>query len=80
MDPRISAWCAGSETMSNSNGYLQVDLGGLFIIYSVSTWASNIGYGWVTSYNLNYSVDGLSYISYEYNPLPQNFDNHFHRK
>ena len=75
MDPGNSGWC--SNSLNDPDSYLQVDLDGLFIIYSVSTWSVDdygYGYEWVISYDLQYSVDGVSYSSYVNNPLPGNSD------
>ena len=75
IDPRTVGWCSGD--INNPNSYLQVDLGDLFIIYSVSTWGiQDYGYGdeWIISYDIYYSTDGNIFKSYINNPLPGNTD------
>lgn len=74
-DPRFSAWC--SLAAFNTSSYFQADLGELYIIYSISTWGIDdycCGPEWVESYDLEYSIDGISFISYINNPLPGNVD------
>ena len=57
--PATEAWCAANN--NNPSSYVQVDLGDLHRIDSVSTW----GYSnsWVTSYDLEYSIDGITFVS-----------------
>ena len=75
IDPRTVGWCAAS--LDDPSSYLEVDLGELYIIYSVSTWGiQDYGYGdeWVISYDLLYSTNGNTFISYINNPLQGNTD------
>ncbi|XP_028416861.1 uncharacterized protein LOC114541076 [Dendronephthya gigantea] len=56
-DARISSgssWCA---SVSDSKHYLQVDLGRLYVLYVIATFGDSTGSKWVTSFNLNYTVD-----------------------
>ena len=80
-DPRTVGWC--SNYFNDPTSSLEVDLGELYIIYSVSTWGiQDYGYGdeWVISYNLHYSTDGNNFISYINNPLQGNNDSNNEQK
>ena len=66
------AWCAGN---SNGESWLQVDLGKPYLIQYVVTWGRNSPNNeqWVTSYNLSYSLDGITFINDDIsNPLNGN--------
>ena len=66
----------GWESWFN-NSYLQVDLGALFLIDSISTWGY-VGWRrydtWVKSYNLTFSIDGEIFTPYIHNPLQGNIN------
>ena len=67
------AWC--TELVPNDGSWLQVDLLNVHIIESVSTWGRNsIAQQWVTSYELHYSLDGITFTPYSGNPLTGNSD------
>ncbi|XP_028402403.1 uncharacterized protein LOC114525343 [Dendronephthya gigantea] len=56
-DARISSgssWCA---SVSDGKHYLQVDLGRLYVLYAIATFSDTTGSKWLTSFNLNYTVD-----------------------
>ena len=66
-------WC--SENKTDGISYLQVNLGEVYVIDSVSTWGHRLISLWVTSYNLSYGIDGATFVQYFDNPLPGNLDN-----
>ena len=70
----VDAWC--SRDNIDPLSYLQVDLGDIFQIESVSTWGRQGQYEqYVSSYNLSYSIDGVTFISDDIpNPLIGNAD------
>ncbi|XP_028402625.1 receptor-type tyrosine-protein phosphatase F-like isoform X2 [Dendronephthya gigantea] len=56
-DARISSgssWCA---PVSDDKHYLQVDLGRLYVFYAIATFGDSTGSKWVTSFNLNHTID-----------------------
>ena len=60
-DARISSgssWCA---PVSNDKHYLQVDLGRLYQLYFLITYGDSTSPKWVTTYNLNYTVDSVNW-------------------
>ena len=60
-DARISSgssWCAPA---ADGKHYLQVDLGRLYVIYNFVTFGDTTSPKWVTTYNLNYTVDGINW-------------------
>ena len=57
-----SSWCASTN---DSNPYLQIDLQTLHIICAVSTQGNSHGDQWVETYNLQTSVDGITWTDYE---------------
>jgi hypothetical protein len=62
-DARISSgssWCA---PVADGKHYLQVDLGRLYVIYNFVTFGDSSSAKWVTTYNLNYSVDLMNWKS-----------------
>ena len=62
-DARISSgssWCA---PVSDDKHYLQVDLGRLYIIDHVAIFGDSKSSKWVTTYNLNYTVDLVNWES-----------------
>jgi hypothetical protein len=62
-DARISSgssWCA---PVSDGKHYLQVDLGRLYVIYNFATFGDSTSPKWVTTYNLNYTVDLINWKS-----------------
>ena len=62
-DARISSgssWCA---PVSDDKHYLQVDLGGVYVINNFVTFGDTTSPKWVTTYNLNYTVDGINWKS-----------------
>ena len=70
----LYAWCAAGN--NNPSSYLQVDLGHLYIIESVSTYG-RLGQWkqYVTSYNLQYSDNEFEFISDDIsNPMQGNVD------
>ena len=56
-----SAWC--SQSLSNEQEWLQVDLGDIFDICRVSTRGLN-SWQYVTRFQLSYSTDGFSWSFY----------------
>ena len=60
-------WCA--ENTNDPSTYVQADLGGAFIVYSITTEVYIENGEYVESYNLEYSFDGNTFTSYIYNPL-----------
>ena len=54
----VSSWCA---PVSNEKHYLQVDLGRLYVIYNFVTFGDSTSLKWVTSFNLNYTVDLINW-------------------
>ena len=56
------AWRA--ENNDNPSSYLQANLTSLYNITSVSTWGRQSANQFVTSYDLSYSIDGDTFISY----------------
>ena len=68
----LQAWC--TQLVPNDGSWLQVDLGSVHIIESVSTWGRNSYDQWVTSYELHYSLDGITFTAYSGNPLTGNSD------
>ena len=63
-DARISSgssWCA---PVSDGKNYLQVDLGRLFFIDHVATFGNSTSLKYVTTYNLNYTVDLMNWKSH----------------
>jgi hypothetical protein len=62
-DARISSgsfWCA---PVADGKHYLQVDLGRLYVIYNFVTFGDSSSSKWVTTYNLNYTVDLMNWKS-----------------
>ena len=62
-DARIfsgSSWCA---PVSNGKHYLQVDLGRLYVIDHVAIFGDSTSLKYVTTYNLNYTVDFINWKS-----------------
>ena len=62
-DARISSgssWCA---PVADGKHYLQVNLGRLYVIYNFATFGDTTNPKWVTTYNLNYTVDGINWKS-----------------
>jgi hypothetical protein len=60
-DARISSnrsWCAPA---ADDKHYLQVELGRLYVIYNFVTFGDTSSPKWVTTYNLNYTVDGINW-------------------
>ena len=60
-DARISSgssWCA---PVSADKHYLQVDLERLYVIYNFVTFGDSTSPKWVTTYNLNYTVDLINW-------------------
>ena len=73
-NPAKGYWCA--KNGHNSSSFVQVDLEAVHIIYSVSTKSAvedNADFEfhneWVIDYDLEYSLDGISFTSYIGNPL-----------
>ena len=68
-DARISSgssWCAPA---ADGKHYLQVDLGRLYVIYNFVTFGDTTSPKWVTTYNLNYTVDGINWKSVRNQPV-----------
>ena len=62
-DARISSgssWCA---PVADGKHYLQVDFGRLYVIYYFVTFGETTSPKWVTTYNLNYTVDLINWKS-----------------
>jgi hypothetical protein len=62
-DARISSgssWCA---PVADDKHYLQVDLRRLYVIYNFVTFGDTTSPKWVTTYNLNYTIDGINWKS-----------------
>jgi hypothetical protein len=55
-----SSWCA---PVADGKHYLQVDLGRLYVIYYFVTFGDTTSLKWVTTHNLNYTVDGINWKS-----------------
>jgi hypothetical protein len=55
-----SSWCAPA---ADGKHYLQVNLGRLYVIYNFVTFGDSTSPKWVTTYNLNYTVDGINWKS-----------------
>ena len=53
-----SSWC----TSSNVDNYLDIDLGVVYVINSVTIFGDAISENWVTSYKLNYTRDGKNWM------------------
>ncbi|KAL9980621.1 hypothetical protein ACROYT_G009230 [Oculina patagonica] len=71
-----NGWCAGSP--SDSNDWLQVDLGKTFQVCGVATQGAKGGYGVVTVYRLSFSSDGDTWDNYD-KDLESGFVWVFHR-
>ncbi|XP_035687608.1 EGF-like repeat and discoidin I-like domain-containing protein 3 [Branchiostoma floridae] len=56
------AWCTGTLL---ADEWLQVDLGGVAIVYGVIIQGRHVGSMWVTSYKLQFSWDGSSWTTYK---------------
>ena len=52
-----SSWCAPPD----GSHYLQVDLGRVYVINSVTTFGDSSSANWVTSYKLTYTSDGIKW-------------------
>jgi len=59
---KYGTWSAGSD---DTNQWIQVDLGGLTNITGIATQGRNIGYQWVTKYQLQYGDDGVHFHHYK---------------
>ena len=62
-DARISSgssWCAPA---ADGKHYLQVDFGRLYVIYNFATFGDTTSPKWVTTYNLNNTVDRINWKS-----------------
>jgi len=57
---KLSSFGSWTAERENFDQYLQVDLGGPFAVYGVDVAGDKIGH-YVTSYQLLYSLDGVSY-------------------
>jgi hypothetical protein len=55
-----SSWCAPA---ADGKHYLEVDLGRLYVIYNFVTFGDTTSPKWVTTYNLNYTIDGINWKS-----------------
>ena len=55
-----SSWCAPA---ADGKHYLQVDLGRLYVIYYFVTFGDSTSPKWVTTYNVNYTVDLINWKS-----------------
>ena len=55
-------WSAGAN---NQNQWLQVDLGVETSVKVIGTQGRNAADQWVTSYKLQYSNDGISFVNYK---------------
>ena len=53
-----SSWC----TSSNVDNYLDIDLGVVYVIDSVTIFGDAVSENWVTSYKLNYTRDGKNWM------------------
>ena len=53
-----SSWC----TSSNVDNYLDIDLGVVYVINSVTIFGDAVSKNWVTSYKLSYTRDGKNWI------------------
>ena len=53
-----SSWC----TSSNVDNYLDIDLGVVYVINSVTIFGDAVSENWVTSYKLNYTRDGKNWM------------------
>jgi len=69
-------WCAEHKfaVAGDKNQYLQFDLGKQMTVDAVATQGSHLLENWVTSYNLRYSDDAMSWEYYAQNPLEGNKD------
>ena len=61
-----SSWCASSH---DSNPYLQIDLGSVFIICGVATQGNSKEDHWVKTYQVQYSMDDINRKEYRENGL-----------
>lgn len=59
---KTGAWSARTN---NIYQWLQVDLGKYRVVTGIATQGRNIGYQWVTSYDLEYSEDGVTFVYYK---------------
>jgi hypothetical protein len=55
-----SSWCAPA---ADGKHYLEVDLGRVYVIYNFTTFGDTTSPKWVTTYNLNYTVNGTNWKS-----------------
>jgi len=62
-----SGWCQLYQHITY-NDYLQIDMGRLRHVCAVSTQGKKTG-SWVTSYKLKFSVDGVTYNTYQENNM-----------
>ena len=60
---KTGAWTAGSKNAYYE--WLRVDLGRYRTVTGIATQGRNDAYQWVTSYILQYSEDGVTYVSYK---------------
>lgn len=59
---KTGAWSAGTN---NIYQWLQVDLGKYRVVTGIATQGRNIVNQWVTSYDLEYSEDGVTFVYYK---------------
>ena len=62
-DARISSGSSWCSPAADGKHYLQVDFGRRYVIYNLTTFGDNTNPKWVTTYNLNYTVDGINWKS-----------------
>ena len=62
-DARISSGSSWCVPVSDGKHYLEVDLGRLYVIDHVAIFGDSTSKKWVTTYNLNYTVDLMNWTS-----------------
>ncbi|KAK3738383.1 hypothetical protein QZH41_017222 [Actinostola sp. cb2023] len=72
----VLSWCAYS---SDSNPYLQIDLGSDHVVCAVATQGNNAVDQWVTSYRISTSSDGMLWTTYTENNITKTFYGNYDR-
>lgn len=62
-----TGWCQSSQQITNYD-YLQIDMRRLRYVCAVSTQGKKNG-SWVTSYKLKFSIDGVTFYTYQENNM-----------
>uniref|UniRef100_A0A6P8GYK1 Uncharacterized protein LOC116286842 n=1 Tax=Actinia tenebrosa TaxID=6105 RepID=A0A6P8GYK1_ACTTE len=71
-----SSWCAST---SDSDPYLQIDLGSFHLFCAVATQGNSMADQWVKTYQINTSTDGTTWTTYQENNIDRVFWGNFDR-